>query len=58
MCGSLQNVRSVVDLKGRGGIPPRFLFCGKKTADPDIKALLDRYNLPGLSGYVILRTIK
>lgn len=30
-------------------------FQAEKPADPQIKALLDRYNLPGLPGYVILQ---
>jgi len=30
-------------------------FQAEKLAEPEIKALLDRYNLPGLPGYVILK---
>ena len=30
-------------------------FQAEKPAEPEIKALLDRYNLPGLPGYVILK---
>jgi len=30
-------------------------FQAEKPGDPEIKALLNRYNLPGLPGYVILR---
>jgi len=30
-------------------------FQAEKLGDPEIKAILDRYNLPGLPGYVILK---
>lgn len=33
-------------------------FQAEKLGDPEIKALLDRYNLPGLPGYVILKPNK
>ena len=33
-------------------------FQAEKPADPQIKALLDRYSLPGLPGYVILKPIQ
>ncbi len=32
-------------------------FQAEKPSDPDIKMILDRYNLPGLPGYVILKPI-
>jgi thiol:disulfide interchange protein len=32
-------------------------FQAEKPSEPQIKALLDRYNLPGLPGYVILGTV-
>jgi len=31
-------------------------FQAEKLGDPEIKAILDRYNLPGLPGYVILKS--
>jgi len=33
-------------------------FQAEKPGDPEIKAILDRYNLPGLPGYVILKPIQ
>lgn len=33
-------------------------FQAEKPGDPEIKAILDRYNLPGLPGYVILTPIR
>jgi thiol:disulfide interchange protein len=33
-------------------------FQAEKPGDPEIKAVLDRYNLPGLPGYVILKPIR
>ncbi|MBC8205907.1 MAG: thioredoxin family protein [Kiritimatiellales bacterium] len=33
-------------------------FQAEEIGDPQIKALLDRYNLPGLPGYVILKPIR